>query len=642
MADIRKLIQTGPNRDTMRTAFPILNMVIDSAIESATTANEAKTQSTDAVNTANDAKEQSEYIQTQLDTVTGASTIDPAVEQMKVGSDGYTVYNSPDERIREEHNSVTAQLADIDKPIVVFTFDDVLVGDSVAYEVLKEYGYVGNFGLNSDRLYLSDRNPLNLYREYTDNGFEILSHSASHIEMDIQLSEDAKAHEIKESADKLRRLGFRSNGFIVPYSAIEANNLEYAKNIYDYILIGGSGLNGKSDFTNKTLTRASQFVEGVEGSKTLIDQAIADRKLLILYDHSIGASGSLTETEFREILAYLKTKSDAGQVEVHNMQNAVTKFYGRNIENRSNMPNTKNFAPTINSTEKWVLEENAGTAVFIGDSTYGEGGMKVAIPDNTSVGSQIVLSYSELLRPTFKNMGERLIFSIDLAGSNSQASYFDSYIDVVFLDDSDSPLLTKSKMIHPSASTLNTFRFEVLNEYPVDPSSVKKVKISLRFVLNTTLTTTQNFRMLGTKLNFAEAPAVEKPSFHAQQTSAQSIPTGSFTKLTFNTVSLTGDTSFTGSTFTIKKNGTYCLAATVGFSSSVDAKRLVVAVYRNGSAYANTNGSTSGTGHQGISVSCVAKGKAGDVFEVFVYQDTGASQNSLIKPYTHFSGFLID
>src|SRR5690606_2175265 len=49
-------------------------------------------------------------VQTQLDQVTGASTIDPAVEQMKVGSDG-TIYNSPDERVRTEHQSVVSQLA---------------------------------------------------------------------------------------------------------------------------------------------------------------------------------------------------------------------------------------------------------------------------------------------------------------------------------------------------------------------------------------------------------------------------------------------------------------------------------------------------------------------------------------------------
>jgi hypothetical protein len=69
MADIRKLIQTGANRDTMRTAFPILNMVIDSANESLNTANEAKTDADNAVQTANLANTKSDDTQQQLNNI---------------------------------------------------------------------------------------------------------------------------------------------------------------------------------------------------------------------------------------------------------------------------------------------------------------------------------------------------------------------------------------------------------------------------------------------------------------------------------------------------------------------------------------------------------------------------------------------
>jgi hypothetical protein len=69
MADIRKLIQTGANRDTMRTAFPILNMVIDSANESLNTANEAKAEVSSAVQTANEANAKSDDTQQQLNNI---------------------------------------------------------------------------------------------------------------------------------------------------------------------------------------------------------------------------------------------------------------------------------------------------------------------------------------------------------------------------------------------------------------------------------------------------------------------------------------------------------------------------------------------------------------------------------------------
>lgn len=89
-----------------------LNKAIDQANKAEVDSADAKVKSTNAEKTANQANQKSDYTQTQLDLVTGASTIDPAVEQMKVGSDGSTIYNSPDERVRKEHQAVTAQLAD--------------------------------------------------------------------------------------------------------------------------------------------------------------------------------------------------------------------------------------------------------------------------------------------------------------------------------------------------------------------------------------------------------------------------------------------------------------------------------------------------------------------------------------------------
>ncbi|APC48953.1 hypothetical protein BME96_12455 [Virgibacillus halodenitrificans] len=90
-----------------------INEAIKAAERSDTNAAEAKQNSINAENIANQANDKSDYTQTQLDAVTGASTIDPAVEQMKVGSDGSTVYASPDERVRTEHNQVSSQLEDI-------------------------------------------------------------------------------------------------------------------------------------------------------------------------------------------------------------------------------------------------------------------------------------------------------------------------------------------------------------------------------------------------------------------------------------------------------------------------------------------------------------------------------------------------
>lgn len=111
MADAPRIIQTGPNKDSLRTGFDKFNQAIDNANEALKTANTAKTASDGAVNTANAANEKSDFTQTQLDTVTGASTIDPAVEQMKVDLEG-VVHPSPDARFRSEFEKRDELLAE--------------------------------------------------------------------------------------------------------------------------------------------------------------------------------------------------------------------------------------------------------------------------------------------------------------------------------------------------------------------------------------------------------------------------------------------------------------------------------------------------------------------------------------------------
>ena len=97
-------------QDTLNDGREKLNRSITRAYDADEKSDEAIKTSNEAKQTSEEANDKSDYTQVQLDTVTGASTIDPAVEQLKVGSDGQT-YPSPDARIRTEHEKVTAQLA---------------------------------------------------------------------------------------------------------------------------------------------------------------------------------------------------------------------------------------------------------------------------------------------------------------------------------------------------------------------------------------------------------------------------------------------------------------------------------------------------------------------------------------------------
>ncbi|UAL46804.1 hypothetical protein K7887_18340 [Sutcliffiella horikoshii] len=96
--------------------FPIykgveyINDAIDAAEKAKVDSESAKNTAEQSLNVANQANETADYVQTQVDQVIGASTIDPAVEQLKIGTDG-TVYDSPDHRVRTENQNVTALLA---------------------------------------------------------------------------------------------------------------------------------------------------------------------------------------------------------------------------------------------------------------------------------------------------------------------------------------------------------------------------------------------------------------------------------------------------------------------------------------------------------------------------------------------------
>jgi lysophospholipase L1-like esterase len=135
MADAPKILGT----DSLKQTYPKLNQAIDNANEALNKSTTAETNSTAAVNTANQANEKADFTQTQLDQVAGASTIDPAVSQMKVDTEGFT-HASPDARLRSDYDKLSSNLAQRAKDIenqfklaLEYVKDGfvVLIGDSI-------------------------------------------------------------------------------------------------------------------------------------------------------------------------------------------------------------------------------------------------------------------------------------------------------------------------------------------------------------------------------------------------------------------------------------------------------------------------------------------------------------------------------
>ena len=422
--------------------------------------------------------------------------------------------------------STEQQLADIAKSIVCFNFDDGLAADSLTYTIFKEYGYPASFGLITDTLYNTNKNSLNNYKDYEKDGFEILSHSSSHAYLDTAKSDAVKYRELQVSADKLRELGFSANGFIAPYSTIEATNLAYAKNVYDYILVGGTGLNGKNGFKKKTITRVSAIGSGVVGCKALIDQAISDNQLLIFYDHAVGAVGSLTEAEWREILTYVQNRMAYNYMEVHNLKNAIAKYYGIATPDRSKKLNEYNQAPSINSPS-WILENNTAVATKFADVNFANETLRITIPNGAAIGTSFSLANTITLPASLESLGERTRFGIKLKLGNSQYTYFDKFLDVSYLDSSGTVLLTKSKQIYPDTTFGDNYYVDIYPEYPLVPKDIVKIKIAVRFAVTTSPTVAHQMYLSDVKLNF--------PLFKDKITSAEI----SFTNITGATPDVT-------------------------------------------------------------------------------------------------------
>jgi hypothetical protein len=124
----------------------------------------------------------------------------------------------------------------------------------------------------------------------------------------------------------------------------------------------------------------------------------------------------------------------------------------------------------------------------------------------------------------------------------------------------------------------------------------------------------------------------------------QSISSGAFTKVTFDTETFDTNGNFASSTFTPTVAGYYQFNANALFNAIASGVVVIIAIYKNGAAYTRGTGGylNSATGDIEMTASALiyANGTT-DYFDVYVFQNSGGAKDIYNSDtLTSFSGFL--
>jgi len=225
------------------------------------------------------------------------------------------------------------------KPTFAFIWDDLNISDALVYSIFREYGFLPNFALRTSRL--TTINAIE-YQEYYMNGCSILAHSENHPVMynadGVDISYTNVDSEMKNSKTSIESYGMKVSGWVTPYSSLHNDFYPLMEKNFGY---GFTGLN--SGVYNQTINPLKLHRYGLEANsidqdltaiKTRIDTAIVNSELLVFYGHNMpstvlntDSSPSVTEADLREILDYLKIKSDDNLCQVLSCDEAIYNYY---------------------------------------------------------------------------------------------------------------------------------------------------------------------------------------------------------------------------------------------------------------------------------------------------------------------------
>lgn len=209
--------------------------------------------------------------------------------------------------------------------IFSFIFDDLNPSDQNVYNIFKEYGFRPNFALIGDNL---NSGNAAVYLNFWKDGCSILDHSVSHDNIFNNSSTPSSTinSQMVNAKSKINNFGILTNGWVTPYSILNSVFYPLVDRIFGYSFVKAPGGAYDQTVAPNRLSRYSIESNDLDTIKAFIDTAITNNLLVTFYAHTLPAT-NLNEAKLRDIIAYLKTKSDNYECLVLNTDDAVKTYY---------------------------------------------------------------------------------------------------------------------------------------------------------------------------------------------------------------------------------------------------------------------------------------------------------------------------
>lgn len=246
-------------------------------------------------------------------------------EKLKLKSE-----NIVDLDLKLNNHKFSTNNIEIRKPSFSFVFDDGNVTDTNLKELFNEYGFKCGFALlgNENLNNIKDR-----YLSMQNEGFEILSHSVDGKAMQDGIETvEVIDNKFKTSKKILEDNGFIIKGWVTPSTWLNNKYFNSLKKYYSYGFGHLDTNNTNVIHTVKSkdirqLDRWSLQSNTVEKTKAKIDECISQNAFMCFYAHKFPSEDNFTEANLREVLQYLKTKVDLGEINIDTPFVCINNYY---------------------------------------------------------------------------------------------------------------------------------------------------------------------------------------------------------------------------------------------------------------------------------------------------------------------------